>query len=134
MKKPTRIQIIGMAVFIASLAPAYWFANWRYDSKLTNLSDMFEKEQTLHLSTDKLLTNCDKIEAANPNAYDATHQICAQGSNVHERTEHAMTLLAQEKDRNETKWYRNFALTVLCVNLLAFCLYRVSVYLKRETY
>jgi len=132
MNKPTRIQIIGMAVFMTSLAPAYWLANWRYDSKLANLNDTFEKEQTLHLSTDKLLINCDKIEATNPNAYDATHQICAQGSNMHEHTERTMTLLTQEKASNEAKWYRNFALTVLFVNVLAFLFYRASVYLARE--
>jgi hypothetical protein len=130
MKKPTRIQIIGMAVFMTSLAPAYWLANWRYDNKLANLNDMFEKEQTLHLSTDKLLANCDKIEATN--TYDATHQICAQGSNMHEHTEHAMALLTQEKARNEIKWYRNFSLTVLFVNLLAFLFYRASVYLAQK--
>lgn len=129
--KLTRTQTIALAVVVASLLPGYLVANWRYSSKLASLTEMFAKEQSLHLSTDKLLINCDKIETTN--AYDATHQICAQGSNIHEQTEHATALLAQEKALNETKWYRNFALTVLFVNLLAFGFYRACVYLKRET-
>jgi hypothetical protein len=127
-----RIHKIGIAVFLASLLPATLIANWRYESKLASLTDMFEKEQALHLSTDKLLINCEKIAATKANPYDATHQVCAQGSQIHEHTERAMAVLAQEKDINDTKWYRNFALTVALVNLLAFFLYRTSGYLKRE--
>ena len=128
----TRIQKISIAVFIVSLAPAYWIANWRYESKLASLTDMLDKEQSLHMSTDKLLVNCDKIAATKANPYDATHQICEQGTNIHEHTEHAMALLTQEKASNATKWYRNFALTSLLFNLLAFFLYRASVFFKRE--
>jgi len=129
--KFTRIQKITIAVFIVSLLPAYWIANWRFDSKLTTLHEMFEKQQALHLSAEKLLVNCEKIAAAKANPYDATHQICAQGSHIHEHSERAMALLTQEKASNETEWYRNFALTALLFNLLAFVLYRMSVFLKR---
>jgi hypothetical protein len=128
----TRIQKIGIAVFIVSLVPAYWIADWRYESKLANLTEMLEKEQSLHMSTDKLLVNCDKIAATKANPYDATHQICDQGSHIHEHTEQAMTLLTREKASNEAKWYRNFALTALLFNVLAFFLYRASVFFKRE--
>ena len=130
--KLTRIQKISIAVFLVSLAPAFWFANWRYESKLAGLNDMFAKEQTLHMSTDKLLSNCEKNAANNANPYDATHQICGHGSHIHERTEQAMALLTQQRTSNETEWYRNFALTALLFNLLAFILYRVSGVLKRE--
>ena len=128
----TRIHKFGIAIFVVSLLPATLIANWRYDSKLASLTDMFEKEQALHLSTDKLLINCEKIATTNASAYGSTHQICAQGSQIHEHTERAMAVLVQEKDINDTKWYRNFALTVAFVNLLAFFLYRTSGYLKRE--
>ena len=128
----TRIQRIGITFFIVSLAPAYWIANWRYDSKLVSLTEMFEKEHALHLSTDKLLVNCDKIAATKANPYDATHQICDQGSHIHEHTEEAMNLLTREKASNEAKWYRNFALTALLLNVLAFFLYRASMFFKRE--
>jgi hypothetical protein len=130
--KLTRIQKYSIAVFIVSLAPAFWIANWRYDSKLASLNDMFDKEQALHLSTDKLLGNCEKNAAAKANPYDATYQICNQGSHIHEHTEQAMTLLANERAGNETEWYRNFALTALLFNFLAFILYSVSGFLKRE--
>jgi hypothetical protein len=128
----TRIQKIGIVVFIVSLAPAYWIADWRHDSKLASLRETLDKEQSLHMSTDKLLVNCEKIATTSAGAYDATHQVCAQGSQIHEHTEQAMALLTQEKANNETKWYRNFALTVLLFNLLAFFLYRASVFFKRE--
>lgn len=130
--KFTRMQKIRIAVFIVSLLPAYWIANWRFDSKLTTLHEMFEKQQALHLSANKLLANCEKIAAAKANPYDATHQICAQGSHIHEHSERAMALLTQEKASNETEWYRNFALTALLFNVLAFVLYRMSIFLKRE--
>ena len=130
----TRIQKLGIAVFIVSLAPAYWIADWRYESKLTSLTDMFDKEQALHLSTDKLLVNCVKIAATKANPYDATHQICEQGSHIHEHTEQAMTLLTREKASNEAKWYRNFALTALLFNLSVFFLYRASVFFTREAH
>ena len=128
----TRIQKIAIAIFVVSLLPATLIANWRHNSKLDSLTELFAKEQALHLSTDKLLINCDKIAATQANPYDATHQICGQGSNIHERTEQAMALLTQEKASNDHKWYRNFALTVVFVNLLAFFFYRGSLYLKRE--
>ena len=128
----SRIQKISIAVFIVSLAPAYWIADWRYESKLASLTEMLDKEQSLHMSTDKLLINCDKIAATKANPYEATHQICDQGSHIHEHTEQAMNLLTREKASNEAKWYRNFALTALFFNLLAFFLYRASVFFKRE--
>ena len=130
--KLTRVQKIRIAVFIVSLLPAYWIANWRFNSKLTTIHEMFEKQQALHQSSDKLLVNCEKIAATNVNPYDATHQICAQGSRIHEHTKLAMGLLTQEKASNETNWYRDFALTSLMINLLAFVLYRMRVFLKRE--
>ena len=43
-----------------------------------------------------------------------------------------MTVLAREKESNEIKWYRNFALSVLFINLVAFGLFQTRVYLNRE--
>ena len=130
--KLTRVQKISIAVFSLSLAPAYWIANWRYDSKLATINEMHAKQQALHLSTDKLLVNCEKIAAAKANPYDATHQICGQGSHIHEYTQQAMAHLTQEKASNETEGYRNFVLTGFLFNYLAFILYRLSGFLKRE--
>jgi hypothetical protein len=130
--KLTRLHKIAIAIFIASFLPATLIANWRLNSKLTSLNAMFEKEQALHHSTDKLLLNCEKIAATHSDAYGSTHQICAQGSKTHERTEKNMALLTQESASNDINWYRNFALTVTLINLVAFFLYRGSIYLKRE--
>jgi hypothetical protein len=128
----TRIQKIAIAIFVVSLPPATLIANWRYNSKLTSFTEKFENEQALHLSTDKLLINCEKIAANKANPYDATYQVCNQGSHIHEQTEQAMALLTQVNASNQANWYRNFALTVLVFNLLAFFLYRASVFLDRE--
>jgi hypothetical protein len=131
--KLTRIQQIGIVFFMCSLLPAYLITNWRYEAKLTSLNQMLQKEQALHLSTDKLLINCEKIAAHKEDRYDAMRQICSQGSDIHKHTEHAMTLLNEEKAMNEMKWYRNLGLAVVFFNLFAFTLFRASIYLKRET-
>lgn len=130
--KLTRIQKITLAFFVSSLLPAYLIANWRYEAKLANLEEVLHKEQSLHQSTDRLLSNCEKNAEHQANAYDATHQICNQGLDIHDHTDHAMTLLKEEKTANEMKWYRNFGLSVALFNLLAFVLYRANLYLTRE--
>ena len=130
--KLTRIQKIGLVFFVCTLLPAYWIANWRYEANLANLTETLNKEQALHLSTDKLLRNCEKNAEGKAHPYDATHQICNQGSDIHARTDHAMDLLTQEKANNETKWYRNFAFSILFFNLLAAALYRLNTYLNRD--
>lgn len=130
--KLTRLRIICLACLVISLLPAYWFANWRYEAQLGSLNDRLEKEQALHSSADKLMSNCETIAARQPMTYDPTHQICNQGSDIHTRTEQAMTTLAQDKASNDLKWYRDFAFVILGMNLLAFALYQANAYLKRE--
>jgi hypothetical protein len=127
--KLSRLQKIGIAIFLASLLPATQLANWRSNVQLAGLNEQFEKEQMLHLSTDKLLANCQKNSDLNADAYDATHQICEQGARNHARTASAMALLTEEKNSLGAAWRRNFMLTVLLFNLLAFLLYRASIYL-----
>ena len=41
--KLSRIQKIGMAIFLVSLLPATQFANWRSDVQLSGLNEQFEK-------------------------------------------------------------------------------------------
>jgi hypothetical protein len=130
--KLSRRQQAALAFFVCSLLPAYLIANWRYEAQLAVLNEMLQKEQALHMSTDKLLGHCENNSAHKAEPYDATHRICSQGSDLHARTEQAMTLLTEEKAKNETKWYRNFGLIVLLLNLMAFTLYKASIYLRRE--
>ena len=130
--KLTRLQTIFLACFVASLLPAYWLANWRYEAQLGNLNDRLEKEQALHASVDKLMNNCEKIAARPAVTYDATHQICSQGSDIHTQTQQAMDTVAHDKESNDFKWHRNFAFIVLGLNLFTFALYKANAYLKRE--
>jgi hypothetical protein len=130
--KLTRPQQIWLLIFIVSLGVAYVIANWRYESELNSLTEMFEKEQALHSSADKLMKNCEKNAMNQPEAYDATHQICNQGNDIHTRTEQAIADLEKAKAANEMKRYGSFAMVVLLFNLFVFALYKTSLYLKRE--
>jgi len=127
-----RIQKIGIAFFISSLLPAYLLADWRYQANQTTITDRYEREQALHLSTDKLLDNCEKDQTNENTPYGVHHQICNQGTQEHAQTERAMGLLDQEKARNEVRMYQNFILFVLLFNLLGFVTYKASQFLARE--
>ena len=128
----SRIQKIGFAFFICSLLPSYLIAHWRHEANSVAIADEFAQEQNLHLSTDKLLLNCERNEKKDNDHYSANHQICEQGLQEHELTTHAMVDLGQDKVRNETRWYRNFFLSVLLFNLLAFVVYKGIAFLKRD--
>jgi len=131
--KLTTVQKISLVFFVCTLLPAYWIANWRHTSNEVRLNEAFEREQTLHLSTDKLLDNCEKIASSQSNPYDANHQICNQGLQVHQETSDAMEVLTGEEAYNDMKWYRNFFVAVLVLNLLGWVIYRANIYLKRES-
>ncbi len=127
--KLTRVQKFSLAFFIFSLLPAYLLAHWRFEENLAMVTDKFAREQTLHLSTDKLLINCERNEKNEPAAYSANHQICAQGAQEHALTSQAMDALAREKIRNDTDWYWNFLWTVLICNLFGLAAYRGSLFI-----
>ena len=128
----SRIQKIAIVFFIASLLPAYLIAQWRYGANISSIQDKFERERNLHLSTDKLLINCERNEKKENTAYDANHRICDQGLRTHELTSLAMTALDQEKARNSVWWYANFLLSVVLLNFLGFAVYKGNIFLKRE--
>ena len=130
--KLTRIQKTAIIFFIASLFPAYLLAVWRYQVNLEAITDRFEREQALHLSTDKLLNNCEQNQKNDNTPYGANHQICNQGLQEHSQTEHAMGMLDQEKARNQTRMYQNIALFTLLFNLIGFVAYKASLFLARE--
>lgn len=93
---------------------------------------MFQKEQALHLSTDKLLSNCEELEARNAASYNPAHKICNQGTEVHARTDQTMQLLQEAKNATATQWYRNFFLAAIFLNLVGFLLYQANAHLQRE--
>lgn len=130
--KLTRRQKIGIAFFIFSLLPAYLFANWRHQANLEGITDRYERVQALHLSTDKLVSNCEKNQRNENTPYGANHQICDQGSQEHSQTERAMNLLDQEKARNDVRFYQNFILFALLLNLLGFVTYKASQFMAKE--
>jgi hypothetical protein len=128
----SRIQKIGLAFLLASLLPAYLIAHWRYDANLSAIQEKFDREQKLHLSSDKLRANCERNEQKDNAAYDANYQICNQGLQTHEFTAQAMSALEQEKSSNHTWLYGNFLLWVLLLNLLGFVLYKARLLLDQE--
>ena len=128
----SRMQKIGLAFFLCTLLPAYLIANWRHETNLNAITDRFEREQKLHLSTDKLVSNCERNEEKESDHYSANHQICTQGLEEHASTSQAMDVLTQEKMQNETHWYRNFFVSVAVLNLLGLLFYQGTAVLKRE--
>lgn len=130
--KLSRMQKIGLVFFLCTLLPAYLIANWRYHANLNAITDKFDREQKLHFSTDKLVSNCERNEEKENNHYGSNHQICDQGLQEHASTSHVMDILMQEKASNETRWYRNFFLSVLILNLFGFFIYKGNAFLNRE--
>ena len=128
----SRMQKIGLAFFLCTLLPAYLIANWRHETNHNAITDRFEREQKLHLSTDKLVSNCERNEEKESDHYSANHQICTQGLEKHASTSQAMDVLTQEKMQNETHWYRNFFVSVAVLNLLGLLFYQGTAVLKRE--
>lgn len=117
---------------MGTLLPAYLVANWRLEANLSRIHASFQMEESLHLSTDKLVSNCEKNAIANQQAYDANHQICEQGSQVHDHTAQEMRLLNTEKQKHEVNWYRNFALALIFFNSLGLLFYRAKNFFKNE--
>ena len=128
----TRLQKISIAFFICSLLPAYLIANWRHAENLTAITERYERERNLHLSTDKLLKNCALNEKKENEHYSANHQICTQGEQEHQLSGRLMELLAEEKANNDRRWYRNFALSVSLLNLLGLAIRKAYSVLTRE--
>jgi hypothetical protein len=124
----TRLQKIGLAFFVFTLVPAYLFANWRHSSTFASLDAAYTREQALHQSTDKLLSNCERSDSP----YDANQQICNQGQMLHTQTSQAMDVLAQEKLQNDSRWHLNFWLTVLLLNFLGWGFHKARLALSQE--
>lgn len=128
----TRLQKIAISYLLISLVPSYLIANWRHEANQLSINEKFERELSLHLSTDKLLINCERNEKKEGTPYDANHQICNEGSQTHELTEKNMHSLELEQERNDSKRFRDFFLLILVFNLLAFVLYKARLLIQRE--
>jgi hypothetical protein len=128
----SRTQKLGFAFFLCTLLPAYWIANWRYESKLVLISTLSEREQSLHHSTDKLLSNCKKISAGDVASYEATDLICKQGQETHEHTSQAIEKLANEKESMKILFLLNFLSFMMALNLAGLLIYQGNQYLKSE--
>lgn len=130
--KLSRPQTLGLILFVGSLLPAYFIAHWRFESNAGVIAERFENEHALHLSTDKLVANCERLQAKDNDRYDPNHVICKQGTQEHDQTARAMDALDQDKSRNDLRWYRNFFLTVLVLNALGWIVYKASQRIKLD--
>jgi len=130
--KLTRIQEIGLIFFVCTLLPSYFIAQWRHDANHITITEKLEREQSINLSADKLLTNCERNEVKDGNPYDANHRICEQGEQEHLLAERRMSVLTQENLRNDVRWYRNFFLSILIFNLLGVVGYKAALFFKRD--
>ena len=130
--KLTTHQKISFIFFLGTLMLGYLIANWDHQTNISRINEAIEREKTLHLSTDQLLINCKKNASHTQNSYDANHQICLQGAEIHEHTSQALEALTQEKTSNDNKWVRNFFLTTALLNILGIATYRANIFLKTK--
>lgn len=128
----TRLQKISLAFFIGTCVAAYLVADWRHNVHLARIAHDLAQEQALHLSAEKLISNCEQNEANTATGYGAHHQICANGVDTHERTAQAIDALAQEKDSLPWRKFRNFIWAVISFNLIGFVLYKGHQLLRIE--
>lgn len=122
--KLSDLQKICLVFFVCTLAPAYLFANWRYEVSFSALSEKLEREEELLQSTQKLLSNCEHNESKSNDHYDANHQVCANGEQILQRTQSNINTLTDDNHRLPSEWWRNFLLTVLCLNILGLLAYK----------
>lgn len=130
--KFSHLQKIGLVFFAISLLPAYLIADWRYEVKSVAIAEILERENSLHKSADKLLSNCEKVNANQESHYDATHQICIQGQAIHEHTSLAMENLTAEKAHIKAVMWVHFLSLILGLNLLGLLIYQGKKFLISE--
>ena len=128
----TRLQKISLAFFIGTCVPAYLIADWRHNAQLAHIVQEIEQEQALHLSAEKLISNCQQNEANTAAGYGPHHQICANGVDTHERTAQAIETLTQERDNLPWRKLRHFLWAVISFNLVGFVLYKGHQLLRLE--
>jgi hypothetical protein len=122
--KLSTLQKLGLAFFVCTLVPAYLVANWRYEVDFSVFSEKIEREEELLQSTQKLLSNCEQNETKSNDQYDANHQVCSNGERVHERTTLNIETLTQDREELHSRWWRNFFLVVLSLNVLGVLVYK----------
>jgi len=122
--KLTTLPKLSLAFFACTLVPAYLVANWRYEVDFAVFSEKIEREEELLQSTQKLLSNCEQNESKSNDHYDANHQVCSNGERVRERTTLNIETLTQDQEELHSRWWRNFALVVLSLNVLGVLVYK----------
>jgi hypothetical protein len=116
--------------FVFTLIPAYGVTSWRHEANLTTIQDKLQREEALHLSTEKLIKNCALNAEKQNSQFDASHQICEQGIKNHEQTAQQIEALNDEKMRNDASRYQNFSICVVILNLLGFLAFKSRRFLK----
>lgn len=122
--KLTGVQQKWLLYFILTLIPSYWVADWRHEANFSTIQEKLQREEALHLSTEKLIKNCAHNAEKDSGQFDASHQICEQGTKIHAQTAQQMESLAHEKTSNDKQRYQNFTIYVVILNLLGFLFFR----------
>jgi hypothetical protein len=126
----TSLQQKWLLYFVFTLIPAYGVANWRHEANLTTIQDKLQREEALHLSTEKLIKNCALNAEKENSQFDASHQICEQGIKNHEQIAQQIEALNYEKMSNDSGRYQNFSICVVMLNLLGFLAFRFRRFFK----
>ena len=114
------------ALFLAcTLALGYVFANVRHAQRAAALTEKFERETSLHESTDKLVAECAKDITHNSDRFGIQRKVCDQGKEEHDRSQQRMDQLQADLSKNDRRWYINWVVSVLLLNGLGYASVRI---------
>lgn len=128
----TGTQKKWLIFFVCTLFPAYWLADWRHAVNLSSIQESYAREHNLHISTDKLIKNCEQHAQKEDASFHASHQICEQGLKIHSQTARQMDALDQDKLTNDRQRYQNFVIGVGILNLIGFIAFKFRRFLQEE--
>ena len=125
---------IAILFFACSLGLGYVFANLRHAEKSAAIAEQFERVESLHESTDKLVAECKEEEKTDHDRFGIERKVCDQGQEEHDRTQRRMEKLEAAQVENDHHWYINFALAVLLINGLGYAAVRLYGAFKDEPF
>lgn len=121
----THSQKLAALFLVCTLALGYVFANVRHAQRAALIAEKFEREASLHESTDKLVAECAKEATRDHDRFGIQRKVCDEGKEEHDRTQHRMDQLQADQAQNDRRWYINWVVSVLLLNGLGYASVRI---------
>ena len=122
----THAQKLATLFLACTVVLSYVTANVRHAHQQAVITEKFEREESLHQSTDKLVAECAKEAQTDHDRFGIQRKVCDQGQDEHNRTQLRMDQLQAERAQNDRRWYINFVVSVLVLNGLAYATIRIN--------